>query len=421
MPGHFTAEVQTFQSLKPVCRWKAGVPITATMMYPSLISALLLLPTNIMARTLFVGSYGGEILTVQLDQQTGAVHNTSNTTQSAPSPSWQEIAQNGTVLYTVEENTAEDASVGAITSYKIGPNGVLTKITSAKALASVVNLAVSPDQKTLFAASYSDSGVCAYSTDETGALTHLQDWTFTLDAPGTIPDRQDAPHPHQALFDPTGKFVLVPDLGADLIRIFSIDSPTEFSLKTPIPTTPGRGPRHAMFYPSTGIPKFYFLIAELASTVTVYSVSYNATDIILSEVQTVSTLPANATTTTTTSTATASPLSTPSAAEIALSPGAKQLYAANRNDKTFPDSHSISTFSVDSETGKLTMIENFPSGVETPRHISLDNTGTWFIAEGQDSDDIKVFRRNNVTGLIEPGAVSTLSVPGGAVCAQWLD
>jgi 6-phosphogluconolactonase (cycloisomerase 2 family) len=67
------------------------------------------------------------------------------------------------------------------------------------------------------------------------------------------------------------------------------------------------------------------------------------------------------------------------------------------------------------------MIENFPSEVETPRHISLDNTGTWFIAEGQDSDDIKVFRRNKVTGLIEWGAVSTLSVPGGAVCAQWLD
>jgi 6-phosphogluconolactonase (cycloisomerase 2 family) len=106
-----------------------------------------------MARTLFVGSYGGEILTVQLDQQTGAVHSTSNTTQSAPSPSWQEIAQNGTVLYTVEENTAEDAAVGAITSYKIGPDGVLTKIASAQALASVVNLAVSPDQKTIFAAS----------------------------------------------------------------------------------------------------------------------------------------------------------------------------------------------------------------------------------------------------------------------------
>jgi 6-phosphogluconolactonase (cycloisomerase 2 family) len=40
----------------------------------------------------------------------------------------------------------------------------------------------------------------------------------------TVPSRQDKPHPHFVIADPPGKFFLAPDLGADLIRVFSIDT-----------------------------------------------------------------------------------------------------------------------------------------------------------------------------------------------------
>jgi len=36
----------------------------------------------------------------------------------------------------------------------------------------------------------------------------------------------EAPHPHHVFTDPTGDFLLVPDLGADLIRINRIDRST---------------------------------------------------------------------------------------------------------------------------------------------------------------------------------------------------
>jgi len=379
------------------------------------ILAPLLLASPIMAATFFVGSYGGEILTVSFDEKTQALTNVSSTSDSSPAPSWQEVGQNGTVLYTVEETAHDDATLGAVTSYKILDGGKLEKITSATGLSGPVSLGISPDGKTIFTANYAASGVSAYSTDATGALTHLQDWTFTLDAPGTIPSRQDAPHPHQALFDPSGRFVVVPDLGADLLRIFGVNG-SNFTVKEPIKTSPGRGPRHGMFYPPTGTPKYYYLIAELACTVSVYKVSYTADDIVLDQLQIVSTLSANDSAT---PTAGEPANSTPSAAEIAIDPKGTTLYASNRNDNAFSGSHSIAVFKING-TGELTKVNMFPSGVETPRHISLDPTGKWLVAEGQDSDDIKIFSVDSTVSNVTAESVASLPVTGGAVCVQWL-
>lgn len=95
-----------------------------------------------------------------------------------------------------------------------------------------------------------------------------------LSAPGTNPDRQDAPHPHEALIDPTDSFVVVPDLGADLIRVFTIDPKTTLLKEsTPFSTPPGSGPRHGAFLVSQGKTYFY-LVSELANTVATYNVTY---------------------------------------------------------------------------------------------------------------------------------------------------
>jgi hypothetical protein len=42
----------------------------------------------------------------------------------------------------------------------------------------------------------------------------------------TISSRNDAAYPHKVIADPTGNFVLAPDLGADLIRLYSINNNT---------------------------------------------------------------------------------------------------------------------------------------------------------------------------------------------------
>ena len=103
---------------------------------------------------------------------------------------------------------------------------------------------------------------------------------FTLNATGPNAARQNASHAHEAILDPTGQFVVVPDLGADLVRIFSIDDETlKLTAETPLQVKAGDGPRHAVFYNpysvvGAGSETYMFLVTELANTIYSYRVTY---------------------------------------------------------------------------------------------------------------------------------------------------
>ena len=106
----------------------------------------------------------------------------------------------------------------------------------------------------------------------------LQSWTYKLTQPGPNPTRQDAPHPHQATLDPTGRFVLVPDLGADVIRLFRVDGKSGILEPLADYSVPaGSGPRHVAFYesgPRAGGGVVMYLVSELANSLTAFDVTY---------------------------------------------------------------------------------------------------------------------------------------------------
>jgi 6-phosphogluconolactonase (cycloisomerase 2 family) len=105
-----------------------------------------------------------------------------------------------------------------------------------------------------------------------------------LTAPGANPTLKEEPHPHEALIDPTDSFVVVPDLGADLIRVFTIDQETSLLREsTPFSTPPGSGPRHGAFL-QAGENTFFFLISELLNTIVSYKVTYSMDLIAFEEV-----------------------------------------------------------------------------------------------------------------------------------------
>lgn len=126
----------------------------------------------------------------------------------------------------------------------------------------------------------------------TGELELVQNETYALaHPPGPDPARQEAPHPHDAIVDPTGQYLLVPDLGADLIRVFKLDHRARAARTlTPLPpvvASPGSGPRHGAFVrvPATATATapdvdgsrsrtFFYLVSELANTITGYEVTY---------------------------------------------------------------------------------------------------------------------------------------------------
>lgn len=98
---------------------------------------------------------------------------------------------------------------------------------------------------------------------------------FELTATGPDPERQEAPHPHEVILDPTDTFIVVPDLGADLVRVFSIDKQTSFlTERDPYAVPAGSGPRHGTFLKTECGKTFFFLISELANTISSYEVTY---------------------------------------------------------------------------------------------------------------------------------------------------
>ena len=116
-----------------------------TSVLPLLVQSCLLTGSAVASNMFFAGTYGGSIDTVSFDVTTGAFEKGQSNNESAPAPSWQEISHNGKFLYTIEETTAADANKGALTTYSIGEDGKLTKVSSADGLVAPVSLGIHPD------------------------------------------------------------------------------------------------------------------------------------------------------------------------------------------------------------------------------------------------------------------------------------
>jgi 6-phosphogluconolactonase (cycloisomerase 2 family) len=76
------------------------------------------------------------------------------------------------------------------------------------------------------------------------------------------------------VLDPTGTYLLVPDLGADLVRVWNVDQKTlALHPSKALVAAVGSGPRHIAFL-KTESKTFMYLVSELANTITVYDVAY---------------------------------------------------------------------------------------------------------------------------------------------------
>jgi 6-phosphogluconolactonase len=192
-------------------------------------------------------------------------------------------------------------------------------------------------------------------------------------------DRQQGPHAHCIVLDPTNRFAYTCDLGTDKIMVFRFDarrgklSPTE---KPWVAVKPGAGPRHITFHPSG---KYAYLMNEMHVTVSAFTVDRITGNLV--EVQTLPTLPRELT-------------AEDSGADIHLSPDGRFLYCSNRGHD------SIAAFKVDARSGKLTLVAHEHTGGKTPRNFTIDPTGAFLLVANQNTDTIVSFRRDAKTGLL---------------------
>ena len=210
--------------------------------------------------------------------------------------------------------------------------------------------------------------------------------------------RQEGPHAHCISADPGNKFVLAADLGLDKILIYKLDSASGRLTENEPPfgaVPPGSGPRHFSFTPNGN---FCYVINEIKSTLTTFS--YEKSNGALKELQTISTLPPDA-----------DPKKN-STAEIEVHPSGRFVYGSNRGHD------SIAVFSIDSKSGKLTVVQDQLTGGKVPRSFGIDPTGSFLLAANQDSDNVVVFRIDSGSGRLT--ATGQEVQVGSPVCVKFL-
>ena len=227
-------------------------------------------------------------------------------------------------------------------------------------------------------ANYTSGSVVSFPISEEGKIGNVvSNMTHTGSGPNT--SRQRAPHAHGVYFD-GDTMVAVPDLGIDQVVYYKMDAATaELSplVEANLRLAPGAGPRHLALSKES---RFVYVVNELDSTVSVFD-KQSAEP--AKPVQTVSTL---------TEGKDAAALRN-TTAEIELHSSGKFLYASNRGDD------SIAVFAVNSE-GRLSLLQNAPTGGKTPRFFCLDPTGRFLLACNQDTGTICVLAVDQETGRL---------------------
>jgi 6-phosphogluconolactonase (cycloisomerase 2 family) len=178
--------------------------------------------------------------------------------------------------------------------------------------------------------------------------------------------------------DPSGRFVLAADLALDRILIWRFDAVRgKLSPNDPpwIALPPGDGPRHFIFHPNR---RWVYSLQEEASTLVTFD--YDGVSGKLAARQTVSTLPRDFAGTNFTS-------------EVALSPDARFVYAANRL-------HDTIAWLAIGPTGTLTLAGEEWTRGDYPRSFTIDPAGSFLYSCNQRGDAIVTFRVNRHTGAL---------------------
>ncbi len=321
---------------------------------------------------LHVGSYtpagGGDgvgITVLEHDLRGGTLRTVG--TAASLCPSYLAWHPNGRFLYAVEE-----LGVGGVEAFGVGADGGLVRLgRTPTGGVEPCHLTVDPRGRHLVVANYGSGSVTVHPIRSDGRLAAA---SALLPAPGPGSRvhhlRQAGAHAHEVLFDPTGTFLVVTDLGRDELRSYLLDDAGRLELAAVSAMAPGSGPRH-LAWAEDGLA---FLACELNSSVTLLRLDPATGEFsVLNRVA-----------------ATASPVSAlnlPS--EIVLNELGSLLYLANRG------ADRLSTFAV-LATG-YHAIADVSCGGRWPRHIHL--AGDHLYVANQHSHEVVVFRIDPVTGL----------------------
>jgi 6-phosphogluconolactonase len=355
----------------------------------------------------YVGTYTGPtskgIYGFRFDPKTGQFTSTGLVAE-LPNPAWLVTDPQHRFLYAATEMGPEPGADnykknGAISSYSINPKtGALTLLNKVDAGGGgSCHLAVDKTGKMIFVANYGSGNVASFALKADGSIGERTG--FDQHTGSSIdPARQTGPHAHEVVLSPDNRFLFVPDLGMDQIKIYRVDAAKgTFTPNDPPFATvkAGLGPRHFTFGRGA---KFAYAICEMGSSVVVFA--YDPAKGALTPLQTISTLPSDF-------------KGEDNSAEIEVGRSGRFLYASNRGND------SITVFAIDPIKGTLTKVQVVPTQGKIPRNFAIDPTGKYLVAGNQKSDQMVVFDVDQNDGQLKPAGqvvdapapVSILFVP----------
>ncbi|OQD94193.1 hypothetical protein PENSOL_c027G06909 [Penicillium solitum] len=391
-------------------------------MRPIILSTILFGAAS-MATKLYAASYSGTVTTLSPQRANGSYELSivAQTKDCGTSPSWLTLDNDHDLMLCLNEGLG--ASNGSLTSFRVNSNGSLTTLdvletVSGPVMSAPYTIPGQPRRRFVAVAHYSGSAVTAYTLDSaSGYLHRAQTFTYELAAPGPIPDRQDASHPHGAIVDPTGRFVLVPDLGMDRIHIFKI-SPSSGLLQPqkPLLVKPGSGPRHAVFWtPKTNVTStddtFLYLVSELGNTLTAFKANYTRNGVTFVKVHEESTyggevIPSGS-----------------KASGIHISPENDRIVVSNRGDATFgKNGDSFAVFTCITGHGNhandFSFVGLFPAYGSFPREFEINGHNGVISVALQNSHEVALVQWDKQTR--RPGKLlAKKSLDGEIPAAIW--
>jgi 6-phosphogluconolactonase len=346
---------------------------------------------------IFIGTYTRDksqgIYSVQLDAATGGF-TTPELAAKTANPSYLAFSPRRDSLYAVSESEA------MAVAFRVQPDRThLEPLSDSQNAGGHAPCHLSADHtgRTLVVANYHTGVVASLPIKPNGALGPVHSLIQHHGA-SVNPARQSSPHAHSVTVSPDNRFVLACDLGLDKIFTYRLDA-GHATLSAAIPpftaATPGTGPRHFAFSPNGELA---FVIGEITGTLTSYR--YDKANGSLRALDEQSTLHPP-------------PKVENRSAAVRVHPNGRFVYASNRG------ADDIAVFAVDAATGRLTWVENTPTGGKGPRDFSLSPDGRWIVVANQDSNSLTSFTVSAETGrLTRASGQADLSMP---VCVLFAD
>jgi 6-phosphogluconolactonase len=309
----------------------------------------------------------------------------------ADSPTFLALSPNRRDLLVANElDTYDGRPGGGVSTYSLSHGGGLAKVNEvASQGGGPCHVAFDRSGRSAFVANYGGGSAASFSVARDGRISSAVSF-FQYTGSGPDSARQKGPHAHRVTVSPDNRFLLVNDLGLDMIHIYQLDADTaKLMPNDPAAwhSTPGSGPRALRFHPNGRVA---YCVTEMASSVVV--LRWDAKRGALETVQEVKMRAPDFQGVT-------------AGSEIVVDREGRFAYAADRFDDI------IATFAISASDGTLTLMDRRSCGGKVPRHLALDPSGRWLLVANQESDNIYVLGRDAQTGALSGGRSFPISRP----------